>query len=151
MASALHLAVQYATAADWLPRWRLRRWVQAAVADEPRAVTLALRLVGEREGRALNRAFRGKDYATNVLTFPFQEPAARAPQVTADLVVCVPVLVREAREQGKDRLHHAAHLVMHGVLHARGFDHEKPREAQRMEALETALLARLGIADPYEA
>jgi probable rRNA maturation factor len=146
----LHLAVQYAAPAqDWLPRWRLRRWVQAACAGDAREAVLTLRLVGAREGQALNRDYRGKDYATNVLTFPFEEPARRAARIEADLVLCVPVLVREAREQKKTRLAHAAHLVIHGVLHARGFDHEKARDATQMEKLEATLLRQFGIDDPY--
>ena len=128
---------------DGLPsRNTLRRWMLAAL-DAPARLTL--RFVDAREGRRLNRQFRGRDYATNVLTFDYQ----RAPVVIADIVVCVPVIHREAREQHKRVRAHLAHMVMHGVLHAAGHDHQHRAAARRMEALETRLLARLGIGDPY--
>ncbi|ARP93961.1 rRNA maturation RNase YbeY [Bordetella genomosp. 13] len=150
----LALAVQYGVAEPRLPRWRLRRWAQyalsAAAADglaDFSAAELSLRLVGQAEGRRLNREFRGRDYATNVLTFEYGvDPAGVA---RGDIIVCVPVLVREAREQRKTLQHHAAHLTVHGVLHALGYDHLRARDARRMETLETAVLARMGIADPY--
>jgi probable rRNA maturation factor len=107
--------------------------------------TLTLRFVGAREGRRLNRDFRGRDYATNVLTFNY----ARAP-VEADIVLCLPVIAREARQQGKALRAHLAHLVIHGTLHAQGHDHETSTDAARMERLETRLLARLGYPDPYQ-
>ncbi|MGB3289039.1 MAG: rRNA maturation RNase YbeY [Burkholderiaceae bacterium] len=155
----LSLAVQYGTPAPELPRWRLRRWVQHAVrgiaqaegggADALRAVVLTLRLVDADEGRSLNHEFRGKDYATNVLTFEYGvDPEGTA---SGDLVLCVPVLHREAAEQGKPLLNHAAHLTVHGVLHALGYDHIEPDEAQAMEALEVRILGKMGIADPYQA
>ncbi|HEY9275452.1 rRNA maturation RNase YbeY, partial [Achromobacter sp.] len=113
------------------------------------AAELSLRLVGAAEGRRLNRDFRGRDYATNVLTFEYGvDPLGVA---RGDIVMCVPVLVREAREQRKALLDHAAHLTIHGVLHALGYDHIKARDAKRMEALETATLADMRIADPYVA
>ncbi|MFC4278697.1 rRNA maturation RNase YbeY [Achromobacter aloeverae] len=151
---ALSLAVQYAVAEPRLPRWRLRRWVAHALAGAQadglvdfQGAEISLRLVGQAEGRRLNRDFRGRDYATNVLTFEYGvDPAGTA---RGDIVLCVPVLVREAREQGKTLLAHAAHLTAHGTLHALGYDHVKPRDARRMEALETGLLAALRIADPY--
>lgn len=150
----LALAVQYGVAEPRLPRWRLRRWAQyalaAAAADglaDFSAAELSLRLVGQAEGRRLNREFRGRDYATNVLTFEYGvDPAGVA---RGDIIVCVPVLAREAREQRKTLQHHAAHLTVHGVLHALGYDHIRARDARRMETLETAVLARMGIADPY--
>lgn len=144
-------------------RPRLRRWVLAALQGDAR---ITLRFVGTREGRALNREHRGRDYATNVLTFaydPMPEPPAPAsaarkrsaappcPPVEADIVICMPVVRAEARAQGKPLDHHLAHLVIHGVLHAQGFDHEDETEAQAMEGLETALLRRLRIPDPYAA
>ncbi|WP_144636680.1 rRNA maturation RNase YbeY [Bordetella genomosp. 13] len=150
----LSLAVQYGVAEPRLPRWRLRRWAQYALAGAAddgmvdfQAAELSLRLVGQAEGRRLNREFRGRDYATNVLTFEYgigPDGAARG-----DIIVCVPVLAREAREQRKSLLHHAAHLTIHGVLHALGYDHIRARDAKRMEALETAVLGRMGIDDPY--
>jgi probable rRNA maturation factor len=153
-APGLALSITYAAAEPRLPRWRVRGWaaraLAAAAADglaDFDRVELALRFVGQAEGRRLNREFRGRDYATNVLTFEYGVD----PQGTArgDIVICAPVLAREAREQKKPFLHHAAHLVIHGVLHALGYDHIKKRDAQRMEALETGILARMKITDPY--
>ena len=149
------LSVQYGEPAPEVPRWRLRRWVgraleHALAPPEPRAgrpVALTLRLVGEDEGRALNLAYRRRDYATNVLTFEYGEDPSGL--LSGDIVLCVPVLRREAREQGKPLSHHAAHLVAHGVLHALGYDHIEPGEARAMESLETAILAAQGIPDPY--
>ena len=149
------LSVQYAVEAPALQRWRLRRWVGRALAfalapPEPRAgspVALTLRIVDAEEGRALNAAWREKDYATNVLTFEYgADPSGL---IMGDIVLCLPVLEREAAEQGKPLLHHAAHLVTHGVLHALGHDHIDDDEAQIMEALETRILAAQGIKDPY--
>jgi probable rRNA maturation factor len=125
-----------------LPRQRVARWIRAAL-EAPAEITV--RVVGEDEGRAMNRDYRGKNYATNVLTFDY----GREPLVSADLVLCAPVVEREAAEQGVALESHYAHLLVHGTLHAQGHDHERPREAQRMEALESAILARLGVADPY--
>ncbi|AHV94167.1 putative rRNA maturation factor YbeY [Bordetella holmesii 30539] len=146
--------MQYAVSEARLPRWRLRRWagyaLAGAAADGLIAFTAAelnVRLVGQAEGRQLNAQFRGRDYATNVLTFEYGvDPLGTA---RGDIVICVPVLVREAREQKKTFVDHAAHLCIHGVLHALGYDHIQARQAKRMEALETATLARMGIADPY--
>ncbi|MGB3426198.1 MAG: rRNA maturation RNase YbeY [Castellaniella sp.] len=150
-----NLSIQYAVEAPALPRWRLRRWVGRALAfalapPEPRAgspVVLTLRLVDAEEGRALNAAWRQRDYATNVLTFEYgADPSGL---IMGDIVLCLPVLEREAAEQGKPLLHHAAHLVTHGVLHALGHDHIEADEAERMEALETRILAAQGIPNPY--
>jgi probable rRNA maturation factor len=138
----LRLTIQGAEAFAALPaRSTLRRWVLRALQTD---ATLTLRFVGAREGRRLNRDFRGRDYATNVLTFDY----ARAP-VEADIVLCLPVIAREARQQGKALRTHLAHLVIHGTLHAQGHDHENATDAARMERLETRLLARLGYPDPY--
>ncbi|ARP80225.1 rRNA maturation RNase YbeY [Bordetella genomosp. 8] len=151
----LSLSVQYAVEAPTLPRWRLRRWIQRALQaarDDGlvgfQGAEISLRIVGQAEGRQLNHAFRGRDYATNVLTFEYgvgPDAVARG-----DIVLCLPVLRREAREQRKTPLDHAAHLTVHGALHALGYDHIKARDAKRMEALETRVLAGMGIADPYE-
>lgn len=156
MTPDLSLSVQYAADEPRLPRWRLRRWAERALAAAAEdglvdfsAAELSLRLVGAAEGKRLNRDFRGRDYATNVLTFEYGvDPLGVA---RGDIVICVPVLAREAREQRSDLLHHAAHLTLHGVLHALGYDHVKARDAKRMEALETATLAGMGIMDPYQA
>lgn len=125
-----------------LPRHVVRRWVRAALEGPAQ---IAVRVVGEEEGRRLNREFRSRDYATNVLTFDY----AREPVVVADVVLCAPVLEREAREAGVPVAVHCAHLVVHGVLHARGFDHERAAQARVMESLESALLRALGFDDPY--
>lgn len=126
----------------------LRRWGRAALRE--RDVEVAVRLVGEDEGRELNREYRGRDYATNVLTFVYgDEMPLEGMPLYGDLVLCVPVVVREAAEQGKAVEAHFAHLMVHGMLHLQGFDHEEPAEAEVMEALETEILAGLGIADPY--
>jgi probable rRNA maturation factor len=122
---------------------RARRWVGMALAGP---AEIAVRIVGVEEGQALNRQYRGKDYATNVLTFDY----ARAPVVAADLVLCGPVVDREAKEQRKTLEQHYAHLLVHGALHAQGYDHEQGgREALEMEALEVLLLGALGYPDPY--
>lgn len=139
----LSLTVQYALANDKSPsRAQLRRWVTAAM-ERPAQVTI--RFVDAKEGRTLNREFRGKDYATNVLTFCYEKMP-----LIGDLVICTPVVLREAKEQRKDHVAHFAHLVVHGMLHLQGYEHEKgERLAQRMEAREREVLARFGIADPY--
>ena len=139
----LALAVQYAVARTGLPAAAsLRRW--AAIALE-RDVAATLRFVGLAEGRTLNAIYRGKDHATNVLTFVYDD----AVPLAGDIVLCAPVLRREARAGGVTLRAHCAHLVVHGMLHLQGHDHATPREAARMEARETALLETLGIADPY--
>ena len=126
-----------------LPRHKVARWIRHALAL-PAEITV--RIVGEDEGRQLNRDYRQKDHATNVLTFDY----AQEPVVSADLVLCAPVVAREAAEQNKPLQEHYAHLLVHGALHAQGWDHETgEQDAQEMEAYETAILAGLGFADPY--
>ncbi len=150
------LAVQYATTAEVPARAQVRRWIAAAieVLAPRRASVLTVRFVGAREGRALNRDHRGRDYATNVLTFNLHEdaPPALAAQlpVMADIVVCMPVVQREARAQRKGLPAHCAHMIVHGVLHAHGHDHQNDAQAEAMEALERRVLARFRIADPYQ-
>src|SRR3954453_14499560 len=143
----LSLSVQYADPRlkESVPRARIRRWAQAALLGP---AELAVRFVDAEEGRTLNRDYRGKDYATNVLTFAYTEDA-NAPVTEADIILCTDVLEREAAEQGLEITAHAAHLIVHGVLHAQGYDHEDDVEAAEMEALETEILAALGIANPY--
>jgi len=125
-----------------LPRHKVQRWLCAALAAP---AELTVRIVGDDEGRALNRDYRHKDYATNVLTFDYQH----APVVVADLVLAAGVVEREAAELGVPLADHYAHLLVHGALHAQGHDHEDEAEAAEMEALETAILAGLGLHDPY--
>jgi len=126
-----------------LPRAKVARWIGMAL---ERPGEIAVRIVGEAEGRALNRQYRGKDYATNVLTFDY----GVEPVVAADLVLCGPVVEREAGQQGKPLDAHYAHLLVHGALHAQGYDHEAgEREALEMEALEILLLGALGFPNPY--
>lgn len=129
-----------------------RRWCQAALQADVRQAQVSLLLVDEEEGRALNHEYRGKDYATNVLSFALNEgePVPGLPLV-GDLVLCAPVVEREAAAQGVALDAHYAHLVVHGMLHLQGYDHEHDDEAEIMEALETVILARLGYADPYAA
>jgi probable rRNA maturation factor len=124
-----------------------KSWIHAALAKVDQPCELTLRVVNAAEGRNLNSAFRGKDYATNVLTFVYHEP--KSPMLMGDIVLCAPIVAREARTQQKTLRDHYAHLTIHGVLHLAGFDHVKPRDAKKMEALEVALLAAFKIADPY--
>ena len=129
-----------------LPRHRVARWLRAALGEEVQAAEITVRIVDAGEGRQINSDYRGKDYATNVLTFDY----AREPLVLADLVLCAPVVEREALAAQRSLQAHYAHLLVHGTLHAQGFDHEtSPADAQAMEARETQLLAALGFDDPY--
>jgi probable rRNA maturation factor len=141
--SRARLAIQRASRAAHIPGdRRLRAWATAALARE---AEVTVRYVAQAEARRLNREFRGKDYATNVLTFIYGEGA----DLAGDVVICAPVVAREAREQGKSVQAHHAHLLVHGLLHLQGHDHERVSEARRMEALERRILGRLGFADPY--
>ena len=126
-----------------------RRWAAAALDGRIREADLAIRLVDDREGRSLNRHYRGKDYPTNVLSFPADLPEGVKLPLLGDLVICAPVVAREAAEQNKKLHAHYAHLTVHGILHLLGWDHEDDREAECMEQLEREILATLGIADPY--
>lgn len=144
-AHPLHFSVQYGLEADQLPsRQRLRAWAARALLGP---VSATLRLVDADEGLELNLGFRDRAYATNVLSFPYgiDEQGCRS----GDIALCWPVVCREAREQGKALHHHCAHLVIHGMLHLQGLDHVGDDQAQVMEALETRILAGLGITDPY--
>ena len=143
--------VSYALPRKGLPAAAsVRRWVEAALAGQRRAIELAVRYVDSDEGRALNRDYRGKDYATNVLSFPVELPPGVRSPLLGDLVVCAPVVALEALGQNKPLAHHHAHLVVHGVLHLLGMDHERSEaDAEAMEARERTILGRLGIPDPY--
>jgi len=148
----LVLAVGYAVPRAGLPAAAsFRRWAEAALrgARRRKPAELAIRIVGLDEGRALNRDYRGKDYATNVLSFPAELPPGIALPLIGDLAICAPVVLREAAEQAKRPRDHWAHLTVHGVLHLLGYDHIDDGEAETMETLETRILAGLGIADPY--
>jgi probable rRNA maturation factor len=139
----LSLAVQYAVSPRGVPtRAQFRRWVRAALEHDAH---ITLRVVGQAEGLALNRDYRHKSYATNVLTFVLRETSP----YEGDLALCAPVVAREARAQRKTTLAHYAHLTIHGVLHLQGYDHEKTADARVMEAHESAIMANLGYADPY--
>ena len=139
----LSLSVQYASNAKEMPtRQQFRRWVKVALELD---VQIALRIVDAIEGRALNLSYRNKDYATNVLTFVYDD----TDPLYADVVICAPVVEREAKEQGKDLFAHYAHLTIHAALHLQGYDHEKKREAEKMEARETALMLKLRYPAPY--
>jgi len=141
----LDLQVQYAAPAEDLPDPRaLRRWARAALTDD---AEVTVRIVGNREGRRLNRAFRGRDYATNVLTFVYGE---RRP-LEGDIVLCAPVVRAQAGRSPGQLEAHYVHLVVHGMLHLQGFDHEQARAAQLMELLESEIVTRLGYPDPYAA
>jgi probable rRNA maturation factor len=142
-AHQLSLSVQYASKAKILPsRQQFRRWVKAALEQD---VQIALRLVDELEGRALNLSYRNKDYATNVLTFVYDD----IDPLYGDVVICAPVVEHEAKEQSKGLLAHYAHLTIHAALHLQGYDHEKKRDAKKMEARETALMLKLRYPAPY--
>ena len=142
----LSLTVQYVCNNSSLPlRPKLRKWVGAALEDDVVSATLTLRFVDAEEGRELNRGYRGKNNATNVLSFAYDPP----PRLVGDLVLCVPVVLEEAVEQGKPAGDHFAHLVVHGMLHLQGYDHQSDAEAKLMESKEGEILARLGVGNPY--
>lgn len=146
------LSVQYACPAPELPRWRIRKWVAKALSHAldqtpEQRVALTIRIVNLEEAQELNRTWRNKDYATNVLTFEYGLDPENT--INADIVLCLDVLKKESIEQNKPFLHHAAHLVSHGVLHGLGYDHIKEDEANEMEALETEILASQKIPNPY--
>jgi probable rRNA maturation factor len=144
--------VQRASASKRLPtRARLAAFAEAALAGRREAAGLVVRLVDEPESQALNRQYRGIDKPTNVLSFPFEAPPKVRSRHIGDLVICAPVVEREAAEQGKPLEAHWAHMVVHGVLHLLGYDHETDADAETMEALEIAILGRLGFPNPYEA
>ena len=145
----VELTVQRVAAPAWVPPDdALRRWAEAAAGGA--GGELAVRIVDEAESRELNRTYRGKDRPTNVLSFPMPAPPGVPVQSLGDLVICAPLVAREAQEQGKSLEAHWAHLVVHGVLHLLGHDHERPEAAEAMEALEVRILAGLGYPNPYE-
>jgi probable rRNA maturation factor len=148
MLHALTLSLQFGKLPDAelhraaLPRHKVARWLRHALASD---AEITVRIVDAPEGQELNREYRKKDYATNVLTFDY----TLEPVVTADLVLCAPVVEKEAKDQGKTLQAHYAHLIVHGALHAQGWDHELDEDAQVMELRETEIMARLGFENPY--
>jgi probable rRNA maturation factor len=144
----LTLSLQFGKLADAaphraaLPRHKVARWLRHALQTD---AEITVRIVDTEEGQTLNRDYRKKDYATNVLTFDYTQE----PLVTADLVLCAPVVAREAKEQGKTLQEHYAHLLVHGALHAQGWDHDEDEDAQVMELRESEIMARLGFDNPY--
>jgi probable rRNA maturation factor len=143
MSPRLDMTVQYAIHSRGLPsRAQLRRWARAALERDAR---VTVRIVGAGEARALNRHYRGTDRPTNVLTFVMRS----RPRLEGDIALCAPVIAREARAGKKSTAAHYAHLLVHGVLHLQGYDHETKREARKMERRESRVVARLGFADPY--
>jgi probable rRNA maturation factor len=139
----LHASIQLASNDNNLPTpSQFRKWAKAALRVD---TEVTIRIVDEAEGRELNRDYRNKDYATNVLTFPLTEE----PHLMGDIIICAPVVAKEAKEQHKDLLAHYAHLTVHGILHLHGYDHETDAQAELMEGLETAIVTKLGYASPY--
>ncbi|MEO6969075.1 MAG: rRNA maturation RNase YbeY [Rhodanobacteraceae bacterium] len=157
MAPPVEVYLSYGVSRRGLPSpASFRRWTLAALTAAHRCepAELSIRIVGLREGRALNRRYRGKDDATNVLSFALDSerpglPAGVDPHLLGDIAICASVVAREARSQGKNRRDHYAHLTVHGMLHLLGHDHQTLEDASRMETLETRILAGLGVADPY--
>ncbi|MBA1445011.1 MAG: rRNA maturation RNase YbeY [Chromatiales bacterium] len=146
----LEIEIQNATERVDLPtKKRFIQWVQAALVKREKAVEVVIRIVDEAESRALNRDYRGKDRPTNVLSFPFEAPPQVPSNLLGDLVICAPVVMREAEAQNKSALSHWAHMTVHGMLHLQGFDHLDENEAEIMEARERQILHELGFSDPY--
>lgn len=148
--AAARIEIQYACRHPDCPsEQQLQAWLAPVLELAPGDATLCIRLVEAGESRRLNRQYRGRDAATNVLSFPFESPPGLTLPILGDLVICAEVLAREYAEQGKTAEAHWAHILTHGVLHLLGHDHQEEQEAAAMEGLERALLARLGFADPY--
>ena len=146
----LDVSISYAVPRTGVPAaTSFRKWVAAALDGRIREADLAIRIVDAKEGRALNRHYRGKDYATNVLSFPAELPEGVKLPLLGDLVICAPVVAREAKEQHKPAVAHYAPLTVHGGLHLLGWDHDDDKEAEAMEQLERDILAELGLPDPY--
>ena len=139
----LNISIQFATDASQIPTaTQFRKWAKAAIRID---TEVTIRIVSEEEGRILNSTYRGKDYPTNVLTFPLTEE----PRLMGDIIICAPVVEAEAKAQNKTLEAHYAHLVVHGILHLHGYDHETEPEAELMEAIEIQIVTKLGYANPY--
>jgi probable rRNA maturation factor len=148
---SLMIEIQNASGFDSLPENDLIvKWVEHALDEQHKKAEITLRIVDEVEGEELNKTWRKKDSATNVLSFPIGEPIEQAPNLLGDIVICAPIVVREAKEQGKDIEAHWAHLIIHGILHLQGYDHESEEEAKAMELNEIRILENIGYANPYE-
>ena len=146
---SIKLDIQNLSALDSIPQQQqFQQWSAQTILDKD--AELSLRIVDEAEGAELNKTWRKKDYATNVLSFPVGEQIEQAPNLLGDIVICAPLVEREAAEQGKDILAHWAHLFVHGILHLQGYDHESERDAEIMEAEEIRILNTLGYQNPYE-
>jgi probable rRNA maturation factor len=146
----LDVSVNYAAPRKGLPAANsFREWVAAACEKRIRMAHVAIRIVGNKEGQSLNRHYRGKDYATNVLSFPADLPEGVQLPLLGDIVICAPVVAKEAKEQGKTLRAHYAHLTIHGVLHLLGMDHDNDKEADIMEQIEREIMDDLGFDDPY--
>ena len=148
----VHLSLAGGLSRQGIPqRASFERWVVATLAAlrRRRPTELSIRIVDDNEGRELNRHYRQRDYATNVLSFPADVPAVLKLPLIGDLVICAPVIASEAQAQGKRLIDHTAHMTVHGVLHLLGHDHQNDFDAEKMEAMETRILRTLGIADPY--
>ena len=133
---------------------QFQSWINTIPARQDKSFALSIRIVGEAEGRRFNREYRNSDYATNVLSFPAELPEGLPAEIRqaqlGDLLICAPVVVREAMEQNRPEIDHWAHLTIHGILHLLGYDHEQDEEAHVMESLEIEILNKLGISDPYQ-
>jgi len=151
VSAAPQIDVRFAARKPWVPSSaRLRRWISLALKGRATApVAMSVHVVGRRAGRSLNARYRGKDAPTNVLSFAGAGVSPSGVNFLGEIVICAPVLARESREQGKPVQAHWAHITVHGVLHLLGFDHIKPREARKMEALETQILESMGFSNPY--
>ena len=144
------VGVTYGTSRKGVPSSQsFKRWAEAACQRRIKRADIAIRVVDEKEGHALNKHYRGKDYATNVLSFPAELPEGVTLPLLGDLVICAPVVAREAQEQHKTLAAHYAHLTIHGVLHLLGLDHDNDNEALVMETIEREILADMGYPDPY--
>lgn len=148
---SLEVIVLYATRKPWVPsRKHIARWVRTTLGPRRGSWELAVRVVGRAESRRLNRRFRRKDRPTNILSFQATVKHADGRKLLGDLVVCAPVIAREAHDQGKSSAAHWAHMIVHGTLHLTGHEHERDADARRMERRERSILASLGFSDPYE-
>ena len=147
----LKLDIQKVSQSSTLPdETLLNQWALQALDDKNKKTEILLRIVDEQESRELNKAWRNKDAATNVLSFPVGEIIEQVPELLGDVVICAPIVEREAREQGKTSESHWAHLIIHGILHLQGYDHEQERNAKIMEAKEISILKNIGYSNPYE-